>query len=274
MYQGENGNSSHYARGKTLGGCSARNYMAYQRGTKQSYAKWAAKVGDDSYKWDNFLPYFQKSVVFSPPDNTKRGANATPAYDLPTLGTTGSPLRLTFSNYALAFSTWAQKALATIGVQPINGFTSGSIIGSSYVIAAINHTAGTRESSQTAFLESAIGRPNFVVYVDTMAKSVLWSGKQAIGVQVETEGYFYNLTVAKEVIVSAGAFQSPQFLMVSGVGPAATLEQFNISVVADRPGVGQNMWVSKTHVCISSASAYIAYTGTPAVANFAIFVPC
>jgi choline dehydrogenase len=75
----------------------------------------------------------------------------------------GQPLSLTFSNYALAFSTWAQKGLQQLGIQPRKGFTSGQLMGSSYVIAAIEHTTGIRKSSETAFLRPALERSNLVV---------------------------------------------------------------------------------------------------------------
>src|SRR5947207_16008797 len=105
--------------------------MAYQRGTKMSYDMWADLAGDSSYKWDSCLPYFKKSLDFSPPDASKRAANGTAAYDPASLGK-GGPLSLTFANYAQAFSSWVQKGLAEIGIKPIAGFTSGTLFGSSY----------------------------------------------------------------------------------------------------------------------------------------------
>lgn len=234
----------HIPRGKVLGGSTARNYMAYQRGTRQSYEMWADAVGDRGYNFDNLLPYFERSLNFTPPDMTKRGANATPEYDLSTIGEDGQPPSVSFPNYAQAFSTWAQQGLKQLGVQPRQGFTSGELMGSSYQLLTIDRTTGARESSETAFLQPALGRPNLVVYVDTLAKKVLFNGKTATGVQVETEGKVYTLSAKKEVILSAGAYQSPQLLMVSGLGPVETLQKFDIPVIADRPGVGQNMWVS------------------------------
>lgn len=74
--QGALNKSSLYSRGKTLGGCSARNYMAYHRGTRQEYEKWARQVGDDSYTFDNWLPFFEKSLNYTPVDPSKRAENA------------------------------------------------------------------------------------------------------------------------------------------------------------------------------------------------------
>lgn len=256
--------SSHYARGKTLGGSSARNYMAYQRGTVDSYQMWANQVGDQDYTWSNFLPYFEKSLNFTPPDATKRAANATPDYDVATLGQGNGPLSVTFTNYAQAFSSWVQNGLKEIGVQPRNGFTSGQLFGSAYSVVTVEPTLQTRESSETGFLQPALTNPNLIVYTQSLATKIIFdSNKVATGVEVNTAGKVYTLSASKEVIVSAGAFQSPQLLMVSGVGPQSTLSQYNIPVVADRPGVGQNMW---DHILFGPSYRVNVITGS-SVAN-------
>lgn len=204
---------------------------------------WADMVGDQSYTFNALLPFFEKSLDFTPPDPSKRAANATPDYDMSTLGT-GGPLSVTFSNYAQAFSSYVQKGLQEIGIPPIKGFTSGKLIGSAYVLETINGANQNRESSETAFLAPMLKKStNLIVFQSTLGKKILFdANKVAIGVQVDSAGLSYTLSSKKEVILSAGAFQSPQLLMVSGVGPAAALQKYNIPVVADRPGVGQNMW--------------------------------
>ena len=219
--------------------------MTYQRGTIGSYKQWADLVGDESYNFKHFLPYFEKSLHFTPPDQTKRAQNATPQYDLSTLGNGKGPLSVTFANYAQAFSSWAQKGLVEIGIHPINGFTSGKLFGSSYTVNTIQASTMVRDSSETAFLQPSLKNPNLYVFQSTLGKKIIFdANKRATGVQVDTNGKVYTLSANKEVILSAGAFQSPQLLMVSGVGPKATLAKHNIPLVADRPGVGQNMWVS------------------------------
>lgn len=219
--------------------------MIYQRGSKESHDMWADLVGDSSYKWDPFLPYFQKSLDFSPPDHRKRAANATPEYDLASFGKGGGPLSVTFSNYAQAFSSWVQKGLVEIGIKPVAGFTSGTLFGSAYTLSTIESTTQTRESSETGFLQPALKRSNLVVFQKSLAKKILFDNKKtAIGVVVDSGGKKYTLSAKKEVILSAGVFQSPQLLMVSGIGPASTLQKYSIPVMVHRSGVGQNMWVS------------------------------
>lgn len=137
-----------------------------------------------------------------------------------------------------------QGGLNEIGIPTIVDFNSGSLLGCQYSAATINPTNANRDSSQTSFLDSAAseGLTNLKVFTLTMAKKILFdTNKKATGVTVESLLIPYTLKATKEVIVSAGAFQSPQLLMVSGVGPAEQLQQQNIPVIADLPGVGQNM---------------------------------
>ncbi|CAD6593231.1 MAG: hypothetical protein ASARMPREDX12_006946 [Alectoria sarmentosa] len=233
----------HYARGKALGGSSARNFMVYQRGTVGSYQNWADAVGDQSYTWKNFLPYFQKSVTFTPPDTSLLSANYTPQYDAEAAaGGNKGPLSVTFSHYAQAFATWAIKGFQQIGISEIPGFLSGELIGQAVSTFTINATTMQRDSSETSFLAQGLKNPALKVHPFTLAKQILFdANKKATGVRVDTAGDSYVLSASKEVILAAGTFNSPQLLMVSGVGPAATLQGLNIPVVANRPAVGQGM---------------------------------
>lgn len=102
----------------------------------------------------------------------------------------------------------------------------------------------TRSSAETSFLTAAVKsqQMNLKVYTHTMAKRILFSGNSAQGVLVNTAGVEYTLRAKKEVILSAGAFLSPQMLMVSGIGPKETLQKYNIPLISEREGVGKNMW--------------------------------
>ena len=216
--------------------------MVYQRGTRSSYQRWADAIGDQSYTFDRLLPFFEKSLKFTPPDMDLRFANGTPDYDSTVLGNGSGPLSITFSHYVQAFGTWATKGLGEIGLPVVKGSSSGYLLGQSYFLATINATTMTRDSSETSFLRRGLAYPNYMVYQSTMAKKILFdTNKKATGVLVDTEGREYILSATKEVILTAGVFGSPQLLLVSGVGPTATLQQYGIPVIADRPGVGQNM---------------------------------
>lgn len=214
--------------------------MLYQRGSAQSYDKWADAVGDSSYNWKNFQPYFKKSVAFRPPSSF-RAPNATAQYNPAAYDASGGPLQVGFPNYAQPFASWLQPSLNEIGVPTVQDFNSGKLMGCQYSATTINRDM-KRETSETSFLKMAAGRPNLTVIQLALAKKVLFDGnKRATGVIYQVGPLSFMAKAVREVIVSAGAFQSPQLLMVSGVGSAATLNRFNIPVIADRRGVGQGM---------------------------------
>lgn len=237
----------HYARGKTLGGCSAQNANVYNRGTVGSYKQWADAVGDSSYEFANWLPYFANGINYTVP-NDLRAPNATvptPPTDKVDFSPSGGPLHVSHSNYALPFSTWANKVFHAVGFPNISTVNNGVLIGAQWTPNVLQPVNNQRETSETGFLDTAQrdNLTNLQVYTHTWGLQVLFSpNKTATGVLVRSGRLDYVLSARKEVVVSAGAFQSPQLLMVSGIGPAAELQKQNISVIANRPGVGQNMW--------------------------------
>ncbi|RYP54023.1 hypothetical protein DL769_010415 [Monosporascus sp. CRB-8-3] len=201
---------------ETLGGCSARNYMIYHRGTTGSHQVWVDLVGDDSYTFDQFLPYFEKSVNFTPPNTRLRPANATLEYDLSKLVNKNGPMALTFPNFVYTFSTWAVQALKQIGIPVRKGFQIGGLLGQSYSMFTIDPETMIRDSSETAYLRRSLQNPVYTIYHLTPAKKILFDANKATtGVLVDTMGAQYTLSAQKESL--------------------------DIPVVADRPGVGQNM---------------------------------
>jgi choline dehydrogenase-like flavoprotein len=212
------------------------------RSTKGAYQIWANAVGDASYTFANLLPYFQKSVSFSGPNNAARPANASALTNVSEFSSTGGPLQVSYPYWVNAISSWFQNSLVTLGFKPVAGFTDGNILGYAY-IAQTSTTDGVRSTSESSFLREAfLNTNNLYVYKSTIASKILFNGTQAIGVTVDTAGQSYNLYANKEVISSAGAFRSPQLLMVSGIGPAATLAANDITPISILPGVGQGMW--------------------------------
>ncbi|KAK2791744.1 hypothetical protein FQN52_004660 [Onygenales sp. PD_12] len=242
---GANDRQIHFTRGKCLGGSSAFNFMIYQRPTIESMQQWAAEVDDDSYLFENTLPYYQKSVTFNPPVPSERTPkNATVNYNPDAFAEDDSgPVQISYATFANSFSTWMQKGMQALGLAEAQDFNSGKLIGHQYCSSTIDAKFKTRSSSQTAFL-TKLPPSNLKLFTNTLGKRVLFDDeKNAVGVEVaDPLGLKFNLTAAKEVIVSAGAFQSPQLLMVSGVGPAEQLEEIGVPVVSDLAGVGQNMW--------------------------------
>ncbi|CAL5867166.1 uncharacterized protein PFLUO_LOCUS1378 [Penicillium psychrofluorescens] len=238
---GANDRDIHYPRGKCVGGSSAVNFMIYQRPTRDSMARWAELVDDPSYLFENVLPFYKKTIAFTPPDGYRFG-NATVPYNHSSYDNTGQPVEVSYPRYAMPFSTWVSGGLQEIGLNETQDFNDGKLMGHQFCVMTIRESDQTRSSSESGFLRGSLGYTTLSVYQTTLAKKILFDAqKRAVGVEVEQQDRF-TLTAIKEVIVSAGAFQSPQLLMVSGIGPAATLQSHGINVIADLPGVGQNMW--------------------------------
>ncbi|KAH0271336.1 putative GMC oxidoreductase, partial [Aureobasidium melanogenum] len=205
----------HYARGKCLGGSSARNYLLYQRGTVGCFDKWAKEVGDSSYEWQSVLPYYQKSAHYTPANTTTRAANSSRGTvdETAVFGKNDGPVQVSLPKYAASWSSYFPSGFSELGLPELQGTNSGVLNGWTYMTMSEDPTYQTRSSSETSYLKLALERTSLTVY-----------------------------THALEVIVSAGAFQSPQLLMVSGIGPASTLKSLDIPVVSNLSGVGQNMW--------------------------------
>jgi choline dehydrogenase len=139
------------------------------------------------------------------------------------------------------YHRWAKLGVNEVGISTVQDLNSGSILGCQYATSTISQPHEIRESSESSFLAAAAGRPNLKVFSKTLAKKILFSGVTATGVKIQSNGTISTLEAKKEIIVSAGAFQSPQILMVSGIGPESTLRQHNIPCIANRLGVGQGM---------------------------------
>ncbi|KAL1594624.1 hypothetical protein SLS60_010385 [Paraconiothyrium brasiliense] len=236
----------HYAQGKTLGGSSAINTLAYHRATVGAYGKWADLVGDSSYTWANVLPFFKKSATLTAPNFPKRNTpNATFTYD-PTAfdNSLKGPLQVSWAQWQDPTITWLAKGIRSLGLAMSSiGFNSGILTGfSAYVTTTVDPRNATRSSSRTSYMDTVGVPAGLKVYHHTTARKILFNGSTATGVSVVTDGTTYTLTAKKEIILSAGVFGSPHLLMVSGVGPAATLKSLGITVVSNLAGVGQNLW--------------------------------
>lgn len=139
----------------------------------RSYRRWADTiVGDDSHRWDNFLPYFKKSLQFTLPDATKLTANATAEHDPASLGDNNGPLSVTFSSYVQAIACLlGAESNVWIGIRPVEGPTGGELLGSS-VRHASDSGQDANESSETAFLQPTLQRTNLVVRSQSLAKRI------------------------------------------------------------------------------------------------------
>lgn len=240
----------HYARGKCLGGSSALNFMVYHRGTTSSYQRWADTVDDQSYTLDNLTPFFNRAVTFTPPGQRSL-ENVTTNYDPSSYSNTGGPVQVGYGNWISIWASWLEKGFKAFGFQENTDFNNGKLLGYHFSQTTIRSTDQTRSSSVAyihAVQPNSTTSQNLKVFTHTQARRVLFDTSatrpKASGVEVSALIGLaqYKISARREVILSAGTFQSPQLLMLSGVGPAEQLLEHGIAQVVSAPGVGQNMW--------------------------------
>ncbi|CAG2156483.1 GMC family oxidoreductase [Cupriavidus numazuensis] len=220
-------------RGRGLGGSSSINGMVYIRGVPSDYDRWAAD-GCDGWSWQDVLPYFRRSEC-----NDRVGGRK----DDPLHGGSG-PLAVTDLRTPSPYSRYFIEAAQAAGHPYNHDFNGQTQEGVGYY--QVTQRNGERWNAARAYLHRGdptvnARQPNLHVLTDTQAMRIVFEGKRAVGVVVRRGDTEVTLRASREVIVSSGAFGSPQLLMVSGVGPADHLRQFGIDVVADAPGVGQNL---------------------------------
>ncbi|GAD24441.1 GMC family oxidoreductase [Acidovorax sp. MR-S7] len=242
---GLNGRQLRYPRGKTLGGCSSINGMIYMRGQARDYDQWAQITGDDAWRWDNVLPAFRRHEDHWRLDRPE-GVNEN-FKRLHGSKTTGGGGEWRVEKQRLrwdvldAFAQAAQQA----GIPATDDFNGGDNEGVGYF--EVNQKAGWRWNTAKAFLRpTCYGRPNFEMWTSAQASRLLIEtqadgSRRCTGVQVWTGEEMVTAHAQREVILSAGAVNSPQLLQLSGIGPGALLQRHGIAVVHDLPGVGANL---------------------------------
>jgi 4-pyridoxate dehydrogenase len=211
------------SRGKVLGGSSSINVMAYTRGHPADFDRWAQK-GANGWSYAEVLPYFRRCETFAGGENVWRGGSGP-------LGTefarTSDPL----------YPAWIEAAEAA-GIPYTQDYNAASQEGfgrSQYTIRN-----GRRSSAATAFLRPAMTRKNLRVETGALVTQIMFRGAAAHSIEYLKGGHLHRVDATREVIVSGGAFSTPQILMLSGIGPARHLREIGIAVVADLP-VGQNL---------------------------------
>ncbi|KAL8354803.1 hypothetical protein RB601_000529 [Gaeumannomyces tritici] len=234
---------SHYLpRGRTLGGSSSLNAMIYVRGARADYDAWAY-LGSPGWSYDEVLPYFKKSEDHELGASEHHGA--------------GGPLHVAVLKNVNPVCAAAVEACKEIGLPFTDDCNGDQMLGASYVQATVTPN-GSRCSTARCFLRPALERGgNLAVYSGAHAHRVLFEGTRAVGVRYDKDGAMHDAFASREVIVSAGAIKSPQLLQLSGIGNAGDLRALGIDVVADLPGVGENL---QDHVLAS-----VIYEGKQAI---------
>lgn len=214
-----------WPRGRILGGSSSINAMCYIRGVAADYDGWAAATGDPRWGWNEVLPWFLRS------EDNSRGASP--------LHGAGGELGVSDLRYHNVLSQALITAAASAGYAKNDDFNGSSQSG--FGLYQVTQRNGARCSTAAGFLKSVRGRANLHVRTKVLVERVLIEHGRAVGVQLRRGRRGAERIEAGEVILAAGAINTPQVLMLSGLGPADHLRDHGIAVSADLPGVGGNL---------------------------------
>lgn len=231
-------------RGKTLGGSSSTNAMAYVRGNRADYDEWAS-LGNQGWDYQSVLPYFKKSESNEDIHNKFHGENG--------------PLNVTFAKaYKTPFADAFVEACAENGIPKNSDYNGLDQAGASLMQFTIKN--GFRHSTASAFLKPVLRRPNLTVKTEALVSRVLINQGKAEGVEfLSRKGYKEKVFANKEVILSAGAFQSPQILMLSGIGDCRELKNVEIECKQDLPGVGKNLQDHLFFTCSALSKTQVGF---------------
>jgi choline dehydrogenase-like flavoprotein len=222
--KGLNGRIGWQPRGKVLGGSSSVNAMVYIRGHRADYDHWAAE-GNDGWSYDEVLPYFRRAEHNERLHDQYHGEHGPlNVMDLRSPNKTTQP-----------FIDAGREAGYRI-TDDFNGAEQEGI--GPY---QVTHKNGERFSAAKAYLTPNLGRPNLTVFTGAHTTRILFEGRRATGIEFRRDGRLEQIGANHEVLMAAGALQTPQILKLSGVGPGDELARFGIGVVHDLPGVGRNL---------------------------------
>jgi choline dehydrogenase len=218
---GLGGRKLFWPRGKLLGGSSSINAMIYMRGAAADYDEWAALTGDESWSYEHVLPLFRRM------EDNARGADRYHGV--------GGPLRVEDLRSPHPWTRAVVQSAVAAGYRRNDDFNGTSLEGVGPY--QVTQRRGRRWSSADAYLHPVEHRPNLTVRTGALTTRVLVSGGRATGVEYRRGGRVHTVS-AGEVVLSGGAVNSPQLLMLSGIGPADHLREVGVGVVHDLPGVG------------------------------------
>lgn len=221
--QALNGRKVYIPRGKTLGGSSAVNAMCYTRGHKWDFDHWES-LGNEGWGFKDVLPLFKRSENYEPGENEFHGV--------------GGPVNVADLQSPMDISKAFIEGAVQAGFPETDDFNND--VQEGVGLFKVFQKNGERFGAARGYLHPVLGRPNLTVLTEAPVNKVLFDGKRAVGVEITHQGKTQSLE-GTEVILSGGAINSPQILKLSGVGPKAELEEHNIPLVHELPGVGENL---------------------------------
>jgi choline dehydrogenase-like flavoprotein len=221
--KGLNGRKGYQPRGKGLGGSSNINAMVYIRGHRKDYDHWAS-LGNEGWSYDEVLPYFVRSENNHRIQNEYHGNNG--------------PLSVSDLQTDNVYHQKYIEAAKEQGFTILDDFNGAEQEGLG--VYQVTHINGERCSAARAYLQPHLSRPNLTIITHALTHKVIIEDHKAIGVEFSVKGQIHQLKAKQEVLLSAGAIQSPQILMLSGIGDEAELSKHQIAVKKHLPGVGKN----------------------------------
>lgn len=221
------GGSCYWPRGKNLGGNTMHHGMAYHRGHAKDFQRWV-EAGNEGWGWDDVLPIFKKSE-----DNREIGRVDAKYHGV------GGLMTVERFPWQPHFANTVMSAAKETGYGVTEDLVGDKITG--FTVAQTISKNGVRQSAATSFLRPFRDRDNLHVITNTLATRIRVLNKRALGVEMEIKGRKRYVHARKEVIVSGGSINSPQLLMLSGIGPKKHLESVGIPTKVDLPGVGENL---------------------------------
>lgn len=221
---GMKGRAIYWPRGKVLGGSSSINGMVYIRGQPRDYDRWEAQ-GAHGWNWQALFPYFRKIEHQSRGEDEFHGV--------------GGPLVVSDrSNRSAVWDAFIDAAVAN-GIPLTRNFNGAAQEGVGFYQSTVS--MGRRCSAATAYLRPVESRPNLTVLTGALVHRILFDGRRANGVRYERDGALHELRCGREVLLCGGSINSPQTLMLSGIGPGEHLHEQGIPVMVDAPQVGRNL---------------------------------
>jgi choline dehydrogenase len=221
---GLNGRSLNYPRGKVIGGSSAINGMIYMRGQAADYDHWR-QLGNAGWGWDDVLPYFIKSEDRDGPPDTMHGR--------------GGEWRVEKLRLGWRVLDLFRQAAAEHGIPATDDFNKGDNEGTGYF--EVNQRRGRRWSAATGFLKPVLKRPNLTLWTGAQALRLVVKAGRVTGVEVHHQGVIKTVRAGREVMLAAGAVNSPHLLQLSGIGEPSLLASHGIAVAHPLPNVGENL---------------------------------
>ncbi len=248
MYQTEaepglNGRHLLYPRGRLLGGCSSINGMIYMRGQSRDYENWANACGDSDWRWQNVLPDFLAHEDHYRLDQLERLDDSL-RNKLRSSHASGGEWRVEKQRLHWDVLDAFEEAAVEAGLERTEDFNTGNNAGVGYF--EVNQTRGRRLNTAQAFLHPIRHRKNLQVWTDTVVANLNFqpasNGRnRCVGAQLLRGGERVSVQAAKEVVMAAGAIGTPQVLQLSGIGPGHLLQDSQIDLRHELPGVGQNL---------------------------------